>query len=67
MSIVGGGLVTAFSYYNPVILPSMVMFTVGCGLITTLDLDSSTREWLGFQVLAGLGLVSTYPKQFVPL
>ncbi|KAF6816604.1 major facilitator superfamily transporter [Colletotrichum musicola] len=55
-SIVGGGLITAFSYYNPVVLPSMVMFTVGCGLITTLSLDSPTREWLGFQVLAGLGL-----------
>ncbi|KAK0617481.1 major facilitator superfamily domain-containing protein [Immersiella caudata] len=55
-SIVGGGLITAFSYYNPVVLPSMVMFTVGCGLITTLDLDSPTSEWLGYQVLAGLGL-----------
>ncbi|WYZ36203.1 hypothetical protein EsH8_XI_000086 [Colletotrichum jinshuiense] len=55
-SIVGDDLITAFSYYNPVILPSMVMFTVGCGLITTLNLDLPTREWLGFQVLAGLGL-----------
>lgn len=57
-SIIGGGLITAFSHYNPVVLPSMVMFTIGCGLITTLHLDSPTREWLGFQVLAGLGLVS---------
>ncbi|TPX07906.1 uncharacterized protein E0L32_010361 [Thyridium curvatum] len=55
-SIIGGGLITAFSHYNPVVLPSMVMFTIGCGLITTLDIDPPTREWLGFQVLAGLGL-----------
>lgn len=58
MSILCGGLTTAFGYYNPVVLPSMIMLTVGCGLITTLGQGSGTREWLGYQVLAGLGLVS---------
>lgn len=34
----------------------MVLFTVGSGMITTLDVDSSLGEWFGYQVIAGLGI-----------
>jgi hypothetical protein len=34
----------------------MILNTVGCGMITTLDVDSPTREWFGYQVIAGLGI-----------
>lgn len=55
-SVLSGGLITAIGYYNPVILPSMLLFTVGAGMITTFTLDSPLRVWLGYQVLAGLGI-----------
>lgn len=55
-SILTGGLITAIGYYNPVVLPSMVLFTVGSGMITTFTLDSPIGMWLGYQVLAGLGI-----------
>ncbi|KAH6894421.1 major facilitator superfamily domain-containing protein [Thelonectria olida] len=56
ISIVAGGLITAIGYYSAVIIPCMVLNTVGCGMITTLDVDSPTREWFGYQVIAGLGI-----------
>lgn len=55
-SILSGVLITVIGYYNPVVLPSMVLFTVGAGMLTTLSLDSPTKVWLGYQVLAGLGI-----------
>lgn len=55
-SVATGGLITAVGYYNPFILPSMVLFTVGCGMITTLSLTSPLREWFGYQVITGLGI-----------
>ncbi|KAL8418553.1 hypothetical protein RB594_001954 [Gaeumannomyces avenae] len=55
-SIATGGLITAVGYYNPFILPSMVLFTVGCAMISTFGLDTPMREWFGYQVLAGLGV-----------
>jgi len=55
-SIAAGGLITAVGYYNPFILPSMVLFAVGAGMITTFTLDSPLRIWFGYQVIAGLGI-----------
>lgn len=53
-SVASGGLITAVGYYNPFVLPSMVLFTVGSGMITTFSLDSPLRVWFGYQVIAGV-------------
>lgn len=55
-SVLTGGLITVVGYYNPFILPSLVLFTVGAGMITTFSLDSPLRVWFGYQVLCGLGI-----------
>jgi MFS family permease len=55
-SILTGGLITAIGYYNIFILPCMVLFTIGAGLITTWGLDTPLRQWFGYQVVAGLGV-----------
>lgn len=55
-SIFTGAIITVVGYYNYVIIPCMILFTVGAGMITTLDVDSSLGEWFGYQVLAGLGI-----------
>ncbi|WYZ37919.1 hypothetical protein EsH8_II_001425 [Colletotrichum jinshuiense] len=55
-SIVTGALISVVGYYNAIILPSLVLFTVGAGMITTFDLGTPMREWFGYQVLAGLGI-----------
>lgn len=55
-SILSGVLITGIGYYNPIVLPSMVLFAAGAGMITTFTLDSPISVWLGYQVLAGLGV-----------
>jgi len=62
-SMVSGGLITAIGYYNPIVIPSMILFAVGAGMITTFDVDSPMKVWFGYQVLCGmyLTLFSTTP------
>lgn len=55
-SIVAGGIITAVGYYSVVVIPCMILNAVGCGMISTLDVDSPMREWFGYQVIAGLGI-----------
>ena len=77
-SIVAGGIITAVGYYSPVVIPCMVLFAVGAGMITTLDVDSSLKEWFGYQVIAGLGIGAGFqvgvlvvqtvlPQEWVPV
>jgi MFS family permease len=77
-SILAGGLVTAIGYYNAVVIPCMVLFAVGCGLITLFDVDTPLSQWFGFQVVAGLGLGAGFqtgvlvvqtvlPQEWVPV
>ncbi|KAK8142267.1 hypothetical protein G3M48_009065, partial [Beauveria asiatica] len=55
-SITSGALVSRFGTYNYVIVPCMVLFSVGAGLITTFNVHTPLRQWFGYQVLAGLGV-----------
>lgn len=55
-SVATGGLVTVVGYYNPFILPCMVLFATGAGMITTFSLTTPFSAWFGYQVLAGLGI-----------
>ncbi|KAK1589752.1 major facilitator superfamily transporter [Colletotrichum navitas] len=54
-NIGGGALISYVGYYNAVVLPSVALYAVGTGLITTFDVDTPMRAWFGYQVLAGLG------------
>ncbi|PHH90310.1 hypothetical protein CDD83_3984 [Cordyceps sp. RAO-2017] len=56
ISVLSGAIISAIGYYNFVIIPCMVLFTVGSGMISTFDLDTPLRQWFGYQVLAGLGI-----------
>jgi hypothetical protein len=55
-SVIGGGLVTVIGYFTPFMIVGQALFTIGCGLLSTLSVTSSTGEWFGYQVLAGVGL-----------
>lgn len=55
-SIMSGALITVIGFYNPIVLPSMILFTVGSALITTFNLTTPLRIWLGYQVVCGLGI-----------
>lgn len=55
-SLVGGILIGVIGYIWPFIIFSSVFTAIGAGLFTTFDLGTSTGEWIGFQVIYGLGM-----------
>lgn len=57
-AIIGGGLATAFGQYVPLVLLSSAITAVGCGLLSTLKVNSSIGQWLRYQLIvaAGAGL-----------
>ncbi|KAF3902879.1 hypothetical protein AA313_de0208283 [Arthrobotrys entomopaga] len=55
-SMLSGGLISATGYYTPFLIGGMVVFAVGAGLITTFEIDTNSAHWIGYQVLAGLGV-----------
>ncbi|KAI1332184.1 MFS transporter [Xylariaceae sp. FL0255] len=57
-SIMSGGLATATGQFVPLLIVSSIIATVGAGLLSTLQVDSTIGYWLGYQVLmaAGVGI-----------
>ncbi|KAJ9622238.1 hypothetical protein H2204_011586 [Knufia peltigerae] len=54
-AIACGVIMSLWGRYVPVILIGSVPMTVGAGLLYTLDVNSSTGKWVGFQLLVGTG------------
>ncbi|KAK8047385.1 hypothetical protein PG996_015449 [Apiospora saccharicola] len=51
-----GALVSYFGFYTPFLIGSTALFAVGAGLITTYNAEMPDATWIGFQILAGMGL-----------
>ena len=56
MTIIGGGVVTTYGYYAPCMILSSVLMAIGAGLLTTLDAESHSSQWIGYQILLGFGV-----------
>ncbi|KAH8690387.1 major facilitator superfamily domain-containing protein [Phaeosphaeriaceae sp. PMI808] len=54
-SIIAGGMVTKFGYYNPFMYLGSALTAMGAGLVTTFEVDTSTGKWIGYQILFGFG------------
>ncbi|KAM0551964.1 hypothetical protein ACHAPJ_008072 [Fusarium lateritium] len=55
-SIMSGVLTTRIGYYMPFLISGICISSVGAGLITTLGINASEGQWIGYQVLYGFGL-----------
>lgn len=55
-AIPAGILVSKFGWYNPFLITSGVLMSIGAGLLTTLKPDSGEGAWIGYQILFGFGL-----------
>ena len=55
-TIISGILITVLGHYVPIMIFSTVMATIGGGLIYTLDIGSPAGHWIGYQIIAGIGL-----------
>jgi hypothetical protein len=56
VSVLAGGMITALGYYAPFMIACSAISAVGCGLLTTLKPDSPPAQWIGYQVVLGVGL-----------
>ncbi|KAK1970081.1 major facilitator superfamily transporter [Colletotrichum sublineola] len=55
-SLVAGSAVTLWGYYTPFMLLSSVLMSIGYGLITTFGPETPSTMWIGYQVIAGVGV-----------
>ncbi|KAI0881985.1 putative MFS multidrug transporter [Annulohypoxylon maeteangense] len=63
-SILNGQLVSYIGYYTPSLIFGVCFSAIGAGLFTTLGVYASEGEWIGYQILygVGLGLASQAPN-----
>ena len=55
-SIICGVLTSKLGYYMPFLLFGVCVSSIGAGLLLTLEVDSSTGTWIGYQIVYGFGL-----------
>lgn len=55
-TIMSGGLITMTGHFVPFLISGGVLTTIGAGLIFTLGLNSPPSMWIGYQILAGIGI-----------
>ncbi|KAJ5934559.1 hypothetical protein N7466_004106 [Penicillium verhagenii] len=58
-SILYGATVEETGYYVHAGLVGAILMVVGAGMLTTLEVDSSSGMWIGYQVLFGFGMGAT--------
>jgi hypothetical protein len=56
LALICGALVQRFGYYTPFMWFGSVIMAVGAGMIFTWQVDSNHQEWIGYQVLLGIGI-----------
>jgi hypothetical protein len=53
---VGSGVATvAIGHYMPFVYGSVVLMSVGAGMLTTFAVSTPSSQWIGYQILFGLG------------
>lgn len=55
-SAIGGVLTTKIGYYTPFAIIGSCILSIGAGLFTTLQIDTSAGKWVGYQIIYGIGL-----------
>lgn len=58
---IGGGLMSKLGRYKPIHYVSWAVTLIGLGLFTLLDRDSSTGDWVGFQIVYSMGASMLVP------
>lgn len=61
-SIIGGALVQRIGYYTPFMYFGTIMMSVGSGLLTTFTTSTNHSKWIGYQVILGLGIGTSFQQ-----
>jgi hypothetical protein len=54
--IVLGGTITMTGIFNPFLITGPAIAAIGGGLLSTLNQSSSAGEWIGYQIILGIGV-----------
>jgi MFS family permease len=55
-AIAGGFFNSKIGYYTPLAIAGSCVMSVGLGLLTTLGVNANAGQWIGYQILYGIGL-----------
>ncbi|KAJ5158517.1 Major facilitator superfamily domain general substrate transporter [Penicillium coprophilum] len=55
-SIISGIIITLVGYYTPFMIFGTVLLAIGYGLMSMFHPDTSKAVWIGYQILAGVGV-----------
>lgn len=55
-SMLSGVAVTVWGYYTPFMIASAILMGIGFGLISTFEPDINAAGWIGYQLIAGIGV-----------
>ena len=55
-TLLSSGAVGRLGFFQPFLVAGSVVATIGSGLTYTLDIGSSTSKFVGYQVVAGIGI-----------
>ncbi|KAF1984712.1 MFS general substrate transporter [Aulographum hederae CBS 113979] len=66
-SFVVGALVTALGHYVPFLWGGTALFAVGCGLLSTLQVNSGAGKWIGYQIMSGIGAGAAIQIPFIAI
>lgn len=64
-SLFAGAIVTKIGYFAPPAIIGSAIGVVGCGLLTTLQVDTRSANWIGYEVLASAGLGIAIQQGFI--
>ncbi|CAK7199616.1 hypothetical protein SEUCBS139899_002299 [Sporothrix eucalyptigena] len=59
-SISSGVAISRVGYYTPFMISGVVFMSIGAGLLTTLQVDTGSSKWIGYQFLFGWGMGLTF-------
>ncbi|KAH7274887.1 major facilitator superfamily domain-containing protein [Fusarium solani] len=55
-AIISGAAVTVWGYYTPFMIVGGILMAIGFGIITMFEVNTAKAEWIGYQLLAGIGV-----------
>ena len=65
LSLFTGALVSKLGYYTPPAIVGGAIATVGCGLMSTLQINTPTAVWIGYEILVAAGLGMAIQQGFI--
>ncbi|KAB8209101.1 major facilitator superfamily domain-containing protein [Aspergillus parasiticus] len=63
-SLLGGTFTSIIGYYMPFAYLTVILMSIGSGLLSTLQVDSGHAQWIGYQFLVGAGVGSGLQTAF---